>query len=464
MPALPASRLLALALVVSLVPSVTLPTPVRAEEETKASDDAAPKVTTLSGVVEAAHAVEIVADTEQIESLVVKQIVPHGSKVHKGQSLVSFEREEIDKRIRDAERDLRLSKLTLAGEEFDYEQFRKAQELDRAAAERDRKAARQAYDNFVDVDRDRQAESATFNLKQARASLENTEEELKQLEQMYKEDDLTEESEEIVLKRARQAVESAKFRFESTEIQTDRTIHQEIPLASANQDEALARAELAYRKAIQALNLARQKRDVEMAQKRDKFKQEEKKVAELKEERKRTSLSSPINGLVLHGALNRGRLGDKPSTLEAKAKVTANQVLLTVVDPTRLQIRIDLDEQHLDLVREGTKCQVSFKAVPDRKVAGKVQSVSRLPYAANKYDCVVALADGKAPVGVLPTMSCDLEFAAAPAGAEEKAAKAAKHKQPAKKQQKQPVKEQKQPAKDQKQPAKQTDDPKQKGN
>ena len=52
---------------------------------------------------------------------------------------------------------------------------------------------------------------------------------------MYKEDDLTEASEEIVLKRARQAVENAQFRLEGVEISTERSITQSLPNTVANQ-------------------------------------------------------------------------------------------------------------------------------------------------------------------------------------------------------------------------------------
>ena len=41
---------------------------------------------------------------------------------------------------------------------------------------------------------------------------------------MYEADDPTEESEEIVLKRAKQAVEAAQFRLEGVEIQSNRVV------------------------------------------------------------------------------------------------------------------------------------------------------------------------------------------------------------------------------------------------
>ena len=147
---------------------------VRGDEESKSSSDAKakedkPKVTKLSGVFESLSASEIKADTEHLSGLEIKRVLPHGTKVTKGQNVVWFETEDIDKQIKSAEIDFRLSKLTLQEDNFGYQQFLKTQALDKAAAELSRKQAQQAFDNFVQVDRERQIKSAMQNLKSSQA-------------------------------------------------------------------------------------------------------------------------------------------------------------------------------------------------------------------------------------------------------------------------------------------------------
>ena len=384
---------------------------LRADEtEPESASDAKPKVVTVEGVLEAVSAAEVMATAEQINSFVIKRIVPHGSEVKQGQNLVWFDREAIDEKIEDSDTDVRLAKLALDRAIFDHEQFLKTQELDRAAAERERKAARQEYDNFVDVDRDRRAKSAAFNLKSARASLANAQEELKQLQQMYEEDDLTEESEEIVLKRARQAVESAQFRFETTEIQTNRVLEQEIPRSVKEQESSLSRAELAYEKKMHEMKLERQKHEIELAKEKEKLREKERDLAELKEDRRAMVLTSTINGIALHGKLTRGRLPEKPSTLDADSKVAGKQVLITVVNPKKLQVRADLSEKQLGVVTEGARCKVIVNAFPEVEASGVVKSVSKVPYAATKYDCVVSFRTGNDAPALIPTMTCEMKF------------------------------------------------------
>ncbi len=395
----------------TLLLSVCFATALPAEDEPASASDEKPKTVKLSGVFESLDAKEVKADNEHLASLKIKRILPHGTKVSKGQNIVWFETEEIDKTIKDAEIDLRLSKLTQEDEEFSYKQFLETQTLDRKAAELARQNAQQDFDNFVQVDREHQKATAEQNLKSAVASLENAEEELKQLEQMYKEDDLTEESEEIVLKRAKQSVEFAQFRLDGTKITSDRTVKQTIPRTQAQQDESLARAQLTHQQKMHDLDSARRRRDIEIARKRDKLKDEEEKVKEMRDERKKAVLQSPLDGILLHGKLTRGKLSDKPSALEEGSTVTGKQVIATVVNSARLQVRIDLNEDQLSKLAVGDKCKVTAKAFPDHQFNGRVKSISPIAYAGNKFDCLVTIKRGKDSPAIVPTMHCDVEFA-----------------------------------------------------
>ena len=59
-----------------------------------------------------------------------------------------------------------------------------------------------------------------FTLTMYHAQLEYEQEELRQLEKMYKADDISEETEQIVLKRAHDNVDSRKFAAEVGQVRT----------------------------------------------------------------------------------------------------------------------------------------------------------------------------------------------------------------------------------------------------
>ena len=73
--------------------------------------------------------------------------------------------------------------------------------------------------------------------------LEYVQEELKQLEKMYKADDLTEETEEIVLKRARNNVDQMKFFTEMVKYEHDRDKEIDLPRSLAHYQHAAALAD-----------------------------------------------------------------------------------------------------------------------------------------------------------------------------------------------------------------------------
>ena len=58
----------------------------------------------------------------------------------------------------------------------------------------------------------------------------------------------------------------------------------------------------------------------------------------------------------------------------------------------------------------GTNCKVTTKAFPDFEAVGTVKSVSLVPYAGTKYDCVVTCRPSKIDSAIMPTMTCELAF------------------------------------------------------
>lgn len=371
--------------------------------------------TKVSGTFEARQSSELAAATKQIKSLVIKRLVPQGTRVRQGQPIVWFETEGADQRLSEAEHNLRLAEIAMRESEFGLEQFHETQKLDKAKAERAYQIAKQDFDNFVRTDRERQVLSAEFNLKGSKASLENALEELVQLEKMYKEDELTEESEEIVLKRAKRSVENAQFRLKDSEINTKRSLAQTIPRTQAEREDSLARQQLAYDKALRALEFDRQRRSLAFEKSKDKLAKEKGDLKELREDRKNLVMRSPADGIIYHGKVTHGRLGDKPSTLAAGSTVTNQQVIVTLSRPMPLQIRLDLQEKDLGKIKVGAKGTVTPTAFPARKLVGTVTSLSDVPLAHTKFAGVMTVKLGKDEPAITPGMTCSVEFESEPA-------------------------------------------------
>ncbi|PHS02929.1 MAG: HlyD family secretion protein [Blastopirellula sp.] len=361
------------------------------------------------GTFEAIRAYEISAGTEQVKSLVIKKVVPSGAAVKKGQTLVWFDTKDMDKKVKDAEVSFQLAEIAFLEAELSHQQFLEFQKLDKAKAERAHKLAKIKYNNFIKTDRERQVSSAENSLKSYQASFENALEEYEQLEKMYKEDELTEESEEIVLKRAKRSVESAEYRLEGAKIQTERSIKNTIPDGELSQEDSRIREEMAYDKTVRTLQWASQRKEIEFAKEKVKIEKQREDLKELRADRSKMAIKSPADGFVYYGKFTRGKVSDKPTTA-VDATFTNKQVLLTVAQVSPLKIRTDIAEKDLRHVRKGSKATVSPVAFPDRKLTAVVESISAVPGAGNKFDCVLKVQLGKQSSAIMPGMTCNIEF------------------------------------------------------
>ena len=352
-----------------------------------ADDDKADQAETISidGVVTGGTVVELTANTKQLSGLTIEKILPSIELVKKGQPLIWFETKALDKKLEDAETALKLAELTAKEAEFDYEAFVKSSELDLQAATRQRDRARQDHDYYQKVDRPGQLEQAEQSLISSRFSFESAREEYQQLLQMYKEDDLTEESEEIVLRRAKRSMESAAFSLKRAELRHKQTLETTIPRQDIDQKDAIARAMMAFAKSNQSIRNAQAKRKLEIQQSRRNFQRQKSDFETMQRERSKVVINSPINGIFVHGALENGRLPAKPVKLKAQSAVTGSQVLGTVVGIDDLHVALDLTAEQHGKVNKGADCKIELAGQPGQPVKGRLAGLAGLPYAANKF-------------------------------------------------------------------------------
>ena len=139
----------------------------------------------------------------------ITQITPHGSRVSKGDVLIAFDPEAIDIKIHDTRKAIESRAIEIAQTRLELAHLEsttphRLDALKRAAAEA---SEENAY--FIKTRRKASEESADQSLRRSEISLENEREELRQLEKMYAADDLTEETEEIILTRQKDQVVAA---------------------------------------------------------------------------------------------------------------------------------------------------------------------------------------------------------------------------------------------------------------
>ena len=271
----------------------------------------------LSGTFESGQSAEVALKPESWSKLEVKEAQPHGARVSKGDPLVKLDLEDLQKAIKAAEQALILSELGLEEAKVTLETLRETTPLDLAAEERSVKEAVADLEYFLKVTKDRSKKSAENSLRNAQYSLEYAQEELNQLKQMYKADDITEETEEIILKRAERGVINAQFSLESRELSTKRTLETELPRQEQSLKDATMKQTTGLARATTSLSAAMRKAEIGFEKQLIAHRKTVEDLNNLKADLKLlSSVTSPIDGFVFYGRVKKGSWAGK-GTLEA---------------------------------------------------------------------------------------------------------------------------------------------------
>ncbi len=369
-------------------------------------------VETLNARVEAQASTEVRTDMDAWTSLIVESVIPQGTAVKAGDVVLRFETDKLDDQIRSTEQDLALARLSLQQAVEDLDVYKKLHALDEQLAETKWNRLLQDTKYFFDVQRKLSEKGAEMQRKSAEYSVENAEEELKQLEKMYEEDELTEESEAIVLKRAQRALEQARFFQERALADVGRTLEVELPRQDENQREALERGELERTRGKIAHPAELKKKELDLAKQKYAVEKQERELAKLQADLERMTLKAPAAGVVYYGQCKRGqwvsRSGGTSRMIDVGATIPKDIVILTIVSSGPVQLRADLSEKQAALLKAGAAGIAKAAATGSESLPVTVKSVDPLPIDEGKYDGALEFVNP--PGGLLAGMTCEVKI------------------------------------------------------
>jgi HlyD family secretion protein len=272
-------------------------------------------------------------DPKSWQDFKITHIAAHGAFVKKGESLVRFDAAEIDEKLLDARRALESGTLSLAQAvlELKLAQDTAPDKLD--AARRAAAIAKEENTYFTRIRRKAAEESAAQALKRNEQFLSNQREELKQLTKMYEADDITENTEEIILIRQQDAVAAAEFALRMEVLDHKRTLEVTLPreaetLANSERDTALAlkKAEEEIPRSIELRKLSLA--TLETAQQRAK-----QDLIDLEADRALFEIKAPADGCFYHGPIENGRWtpGDLVKSLLPHGQLPVHKPFATFV-------------------------------------------------------------------------------------------------------------------------------------
>lgn len=345
--------------------------------------------------------------------LTVRSAIEHGSKVRAGDVLIALNTERIDQMIKDLETDLKVTEASIKLSEEELSLLKKTVPLDLTMAERTSKQAGENLKYFLETGRPEAETNANFFFRAATFFLEFEKEQLRQLEKMYKANDLTEETEQLILKRQRFWVEWATLEVKQAEVRRDFVLKTDLPRREAVLKEAVARETILLEKARKTLTpLLKQKEQalVKIHHERDKT---SKRLQELQKDRQAMTILSPKGGIVYYGRFNKGQwegASAAANKLTPHTNISPGEVLMSVVAPRPLTLRVQIEEKDAFLVRPGLQGKAQMVFNPDVKLPVNVTKISPVPASPGKFEAVASVDAPSAGIDLMPGMACSVKF------------------------------------------------------
>ena len=343
---------------------------------------------------------------------VATNAVPHGSTVSTNDVLVSLKTDKLEQKIADSQLSFEVAKLDMAVAEMEYAFATNAAAMDKATAVRALARLQEDFDRYKEKTKAYSEKSAKFSLVSGQHSLAYVEEELKQLKKMYEADDLTEETEEIIIKSAQHSVARSQHFLERTRLSTEAALKFSLPRELQDKQNAVDRLELSTTKTTGTYKDKLEKLGFGLAKQVTDLKRAGEALAKLERDLKLMTVRAPTAGVVYYGKFTDGVWGGQKlvkAKLRKEGKLASGEVFMTVVEKGPLQVLGAVGEKDLLKVSQGHTGWATPTAKPADRVRVTVTRISRVPTAPGQFALTLSAKVGKKAY-LLPGMSCTVKL------------------------------------------------------
>ncbi|MDB4652768.1 hypothetical protein OAE39_00680 [Akkermansiaceae bacterium] len=327
-------------------------------------------------------------EPDQWSQFVIAELVDHGASVKKDQVVLAFEAEDYQRHLAEAKEAAKSRKIALANAERELAdlEISTSHSLEGLKLAHDR--AKEALDYFAETGRALAEEDAQETLDRAKRSLSYQEEELKQLLKMYEEDGITEETEEIILKRQRASVKSAQFLLKKAAEGSKWALEKTIPRQAVDLKRTYDGALLAYEAGEVTLPRALEEKRLAFAKTQRSHAKSDQDLQELINDGAFMTLKAPSDGTIYYGEIsdNSWSVGGTSKFLFQTGSATANTSLMSLV-PTGSHLNLhgsisQKDRLKLPADAKGTS---SVEGLGDASFPVELTRLENAPDASSQY-------------------------------------------------------------------------------
>ena len=225
-------------------------------------------------------------------------------------------------------------------------------------------------------------------LRQSELRLDGEREELKQLEKMYKADDVTENTEEIIMKRQRESVKAAEIGLALTKISHQRQMEVSLPREAVALEREAGNSALGFKEQEQNMPRSLELKRIALEDARVGAKRGAENLAKLQAEKGQFVIKAPADGWLYYGTMQDGRWspGDPAKAPAVLVPVGTRRPFAVVVPGTATMVlESAVDETTARLLKADIAGFASFTGRVDSSFPVKISGVSATPSMDGRY-------------------------------------------------------------------------------
>jgi multidrug resistance efflux pump len=343
---------------------------------------------------------------------IVKKAVGPNTKVVSGDLLLELETDNIDVQIAAVENELKIAQANLAKAQADIKLGQEGDELAMSVATNSMTNAQTELKRWDTIEGQAFVLAAAIETKIGDFEVESATDELDQLHKMYKSEDLTSETADIVIKRAMRVLGIYKLMNQLSHAAADRITQFEAMVRRQQLTTGVSQQSLGVSQLEAAQTQSRVLRQTALVTAQAAADDASKRLSELKHDREAFAIASPIDGIVVYGSFAHKVWQElEPDHLAPGEKIAPEQIVMTVYTPAKLRLVAECPESQVSLLSPGAKMKVTPTALSDisyQGVCDAMPTIGQMKGPQQTFDVVADLppVDGR----LAPGFQADVNF------------------------------------------------------
>jgi HlyD family secretion protein len=299
----------------------------------------------------------------------------HGSRIEEGNVIARFDASGLEERLHDVTRRLHATGMRNELAKVRADMAQEAAHRRLRDAEIALEDAHKAQQNWEEFELNYQRKSAELSAQRSKAGLEDSEDELEQLKAMYTEDELTDATEEIVLKRSIRNLEAQRFSASLSSAMREFTAKVRWPITSRDRRLAVERADIALNNLRTSIELDAVERNLAANDRDEAMAKLSIEVDELTADLAAFVVRAPATGILVHGGLRQYQAGQKPPRFTDYSDGYTKRGLFTVYQPEDQGVILQIPEDKFGAIDFNAPVTATAVALPDVSTTGTLHVV-----------------------------------------------------------------------------------------